>query len=133
MFSGIRVGLQDWIDPTDPTDSIDDPIGVCNPTPIRLFFDMWDRRIIRFYDPDPDFNNLVYIADTIADIQYGPKKTEWKLVWKMDMHQGNLGGQSLEYIRNESHQICYLSKGQIDAFSSLKISMSVNCLWKLPS
>jgi hypothetical protein len=43
------------MDPTDPTV---DPIGVCDPIPIRLFFDMWDRRIVRFYDPDPNFNNL---------------------------------------------------------------------------
>jgi hypothetical protein len=35
----------------DPTA---DPIGVCDLTPIQLFFDMWDRK----YDPDPDFNNL---------------------------------------------------------------------------
>ena len=47
MFSGIEVGSDD---PTDPTA---DPVGVCNLTPIRLFFDMWDS-----YDPDPDFNNL---------------------------------------------------------------------------
>ena len=25
---------------------------------IRLFFDMWDRRIVRSYDSDSDFNNL---------------------------------------------------------------------------
>ena len=49
MFSGIGVGSNN---PTNPTA---DPIGVCDPTPIRLFFDMWNRRS---YDPDPDFNNL---------------------------------------------------------------------------
>ena len=39
----------------DPTT---DPIGVCDLTSIRLFFDMWDHGIVKSYDSDPDFNNL---------------------------------------------------------------------------
>ena len=52
MFSEIGVGSDD---PTDPTT---DPIGVCDLTSIRLFFDMWDHGIVKSYDSDPDFNNL---------------------------------------------------------------------------
>ena len=41
------VGWDDPTDPMDPTDSTADPIGVCDLTSIRLFFDMWHRRIVR--------------------------------------------------------------------------------------
>ena len=62
MFSGIGVGSDN---PTNPTDSTADPIKVCDPNPIQLFFDMWDSRIVRSYDPDPDFNNFVVIYTCI--------------------------------------------------------------------
>ncbi len=54
MFSGI--GVRSWDRTILPI--LTNPIGVCDPTPIQLFFDMWDRRIVRSYDPDPNFNNL---------------------------------------------------------------------------
>ena len=61
MFSGIGVGSY-------PTAN---PIGVCDPTLIQLFFDMWDRRIVKSYDSDPDFNNLGYIWVHIFPCNFG--------------------------------------------------------------